>query len=159
MTEADRFLERLSAIKRVLSGQQRDANLDVKQCEKALLNTFGLYQASWYDPNLGDTLDSYPDYLRILTTSRRPGSTKTAQSGSVPSHSGPVKTFSHSLSRCRARLRPSRSRIVPINDILAGLEFGARKGRLRLKVDDLNTETVRQFRSDCGRLPPWRPSR
>jgi hypothetical protein len=39
------------------------------------------------------------------------------------------------------------------------IEFGARKGRLKLKVDNINTETVRQFRIRCARWPPWQPSR
>lgn len=146
VTEADRFLERLSAIKRVLSGQQRDANLDVKQCERALLNTFGLYQASWYDPNLGDTLDSYPDYLHILTDLETSGlyQNRAEWQRAVAQWAGEdLLPLAQSMS---SEIEAIRSRIVPINDILAGLEFGARKGRLRLKVDDLNTETVRQFR-------------
>lgn len=48
---------------------------------------------------------------------------------------------------------------MPINDVLEVLEFGARKGRLKLNVDNINTETVRQFQIPLRKMATWRPSR
>lgn len=144
--EADRFVERLGAIKRVLSTQQRDANVEVSQCERSLLSTFELYQQSWYDANLDITLDSYPDYLRILTDLEASGlyqNREAWQRAVAQWAADDLLPLTQSMS---SEIEAIKTRIVPINDILAGLEFGARKGRLKLRVDDINTESVRQFR-------------
>lgn len=146
VTQTDRFIERLGAVKRVLSDQQREANTEVSRCEKALLETFGLYRQSWFDANLDATLASYPDYLRILNDLESSGlyQNRDEWQRAVAKWAGEdLLPLAQSMS---GEIDTIRARIVPINDILGGLEFGARRGRLKLKVDILNTETVRQFR-------------
>ena len=146
VTHANRFTERLGAVKRVLSEQQREANLEVSRCEKSLLDTFELYRTNWFDANLGDTLDSYPDYLRILQDLEASGlyQNRAEWQRAVAQWAGEdLLPLAQSMS---SEIEAIKARIVPINDILQGLEFGARKGRLKLKIDDVNTETVRQFR-------------
>lgn len=146
VTQANRFTERLSAVKRVLSDQQHEANLEVTRCEKSLLDTFELYRKNWFDANLGDTLDSYPDYLRILQDLEASGlyQNRAEWQRAVAQWAGEdLLPLAQSMS---SEIEAIKARIVPINDILQGLEFGARKGRLKLKIDDVNTETVRQFR-------------
>ncbi|GAA5036301.1 ATP-binding protein [Actinopolymorpha pittospori] len=146
VTQANRFTERLGAVKRVLSDQQRAANLEVSRCEDSLLDTFELYRANWFDANLGDTLDSYPDYLRILQDLEASGlyQNRAEWQRAVAQWAGEdLLPLAQSMS---SEIEAIKARIVPINDILQGLEFGARKGRLKLKIDDVNTETVRQFR-------------
>lgn len=146
VVQADRFLERMNAVKRVLSDQQREATLEVNRSEQSLLTTFDLYRKNWFDSNLGDTLDSYPDYLRVLKDLEASGlyQNRVEWQRAVAQWAGEdLLPLAQSMS---SEIEAIKTRIVPINDILAGLEFGARKGRLKLKVDDVNTETVRQFR-------------
>lgn len=146
VTQADRFVERLGAVKRVLADQQREATTEVGRCERSLLETFELYRQNWFDANLDVTLDSYPDYLRILNDLEASGLYQNREEWqrAVAQWAGEdLLPLAQSMS---SEIEAIKARIVPINDILEGLEFGARKGRLKLKVDDLNTETVRQFR-------------
>lgn len=146
VTQADRFVERLGAVKRVLADQQREANTEVTRCEKALLETFELYRQNWFDANLDVTLASYPDYLRILNDLKASGlyQNRDEWQRAVAQWAGEdLLPLAQSMS---SEIEAIKARIVPINDILEGLEFGARKGRLKLKVDNTNTETVRQFR-------------
>ena len=146
VTQANRFTERLGAVKRFLSEQQREANLEVSRSEKSLLDTFELYRKNWFDANLGATLDSYPDYLRILQDLEASGlyQNRAEWQRAVAQWAGEdLLPLAQSMS---SEIEAIKARIVPINDILEGLEFGARKGRLKLKIDDVNTETVRQFR-------------
>lgn len=152
VTEADRFSERLNAVRRALTEQQREANNEVARSGQALLTTFGLYRANWFDANLGETLESYPDYLRILQDLEASGLYNNREDWmrTVAQWAGEdLLPLAQSMS---SEIESIKARIVPINDILAGLEFGARKGRLKLKVDDVHSETVRQFRQRLRKM-------
>jgi uncharacterized protein YPO0396 len=146
IVEANRFIERLAGIKTALGIQQKDASIEVERCEKALLKTFELYQSNWYDPNLDIALACYPDFLRILEELEAAGLYQNREEWqrAVAEWVGEdLLPLAQSMS---SEIDAIKTRIVPINDILANQPFGARRGRLKLKVDDINPETVRQFR-------------
>jgi uncharacterized protein YPO0396 len=146
VVEADRFGERLAGVLTTLSVQQQGARTEAERCEKALLKIFELYQSNWYDPNLDEKLECYPDFERILTELEASGlyHNREEWQHAVAQWAGEdLLPLAQSMS---SEIDAIKARIVPINDILANQPFGARRGRLKLKVDDVTSESVRQFR-------------
>lgn len=152
IAEAERFPERLAAMRKALEEEAARAGNDVADASRSLSRAFGQYRASWPDSNLGETPASYPDYLRILEQLEAKGLYETREEWqrTVAQWSGEdLLPLSQSLS---SEIDAIKSRVEPINDILKTLPFGARRGRLRLKVDDVVSETVRQFRTKLRRM-------
>lgn len=150
--EADRFGERMGAVQVKLHAESERAYADANAAEAELTRTFRLYQASWEDPNLSTNLASYPDYLRILDQLETEGlfSTRADWQRTVADWSGQdLVPLWQSLT---GEIDTIKARVEPINDILATLRFGARGGRLRLKVDEVTSESVRQFRKQLRKL-------
>lgn len=152
ITEADRFGERLAGMLTTLRGQAATVQGDVAEAERSLTRTFEQYYATWPDNNLGRTHTSYPDYLRILQELEAKGLYETREEWqrTVAQWSGEdLLPLSQSLS---SEVDAIKARVAPINDILETIPFGARRGRLRLNVDDVRSESVRQFRQKLRRM-------
>ena len=152
ITEAGRFTERLAAVRRTLDLQQREANNEVVRCEQELIKTFSLYQASWHDPNLDVKLECYPDFLRILDDLEKSGLYHNREDWQNAVSRWAGEDLLPLLQSMSSEIAAIEARVVPINEILSTLPFGARQGRLKLKVDDLNTESVRLFRKKLRQL-------
>lgn len=152
LEEAHRFAERRAAMQRTLSEQATAVRGQVMDAERSLTRTFGQYVANWPDPNLGESVASYPDYLHILEKLEAKGLYETREEWqrAVSEWSGQdLLPLSQSLS---SEVAAIKVRVIPINDILETLPFGARRGRLKLKVDDVRSESVRQFRTKLRRM-------
>lgn len=152
ITEADRLPERLAAMRQTLHSQAKSAGSDVDEAERSLTKTFGQYYATWPDNNLGGTHAAYPDYLRVLEELETKGLYETREEWqrTVARWSGEdLLPLSQALS---SEIDAIKARVLPINEILKTIPFGARRGRLRLKVDDVRSESVRQFRVRLRRM-------
>lgn len=150
--EAHRFGERLGVMRQQLLAQAASARSEVADGERALTRTFVQYRTNWPDSNLGETHASYPDYLRVLEELEAKGLYETREEWqrTVAQWSGEdLLPLSQSLS---SEVDAIKARVAPINDILETLPFGARRGRLKLKVDDVRSESVRQFRVKLRRM-------
>jgi uncharacterized protein YPO0396 len=152
IVEAKRFGERLAAMLKTLEGQAKAARADVEAGQKNLADTFSLYRGTWFDANLGETHEAYPDYLHILEGLEKEGMHKMREEWqrTVALWSGQdLMPLSQLLS---SEVDAIKERVAPINDILSTLPFGARRGRLKLKVDDVSSESVRQFRAKLRKM-------
>ena len=143
--EAKRFGERLKAMREKLNDQAAVVCAEIGDASRSLTRTFSQYRANWNDSNLGETVSSYKDYLAILERLEAKGLYETREEWqrTVSEWSGQdLLPLYQSLSSETEAIKAS---VEPINDILATLPFGARRGRLRLKVEDVGSESVRQF--------------
>ncbi len=146
ITEANRFTERTAVMQRILKAKLVDANKVVTDRGDELARTFAQFRTRWPDANLGAGVESYPDYLAIFEELERSGlhSTRAEWQHKITQWSAQdLVHLNHALSNEVAAIK---ARVAPINDILATLPFGARQGRLKLKVDTVSIESVRQFR-------------
>lgn len=146
IAEADRFVEQLAWVHRALHEQAKSARTEVEDAERSLGRTFTAYYASWPENNLGQTHAAYADHLRVLEELETKGLYETREEWqrTVARWSGEdLLPLSQALS---SEIDAIKARVMPINDILETIPFGARRGRLRLKVDDVRSESVRQFR-------------
>lgn len=129
---------------------QREAQ---SKAAELLTVAFNRYQERWWNPNLGsDPRDSYPDYADILDDLKVQGLAEQREDFTrrVNQWSGeslvPLRgAFDESINEIEERL-------APVNDILAGLPFGADSDRLHIKLRRLSSGEVDKFRKDLARL-------
>ena len=154
IVEAERFAERLAGMGQTLREQARTVRAEVESAERSLANTFGQYYSRWPENNLLETYTpaAYADYVRILEELEARGlyETREGWQRSIAQWSGEdLLPLSQSLS---SEIDAIKARVAPINDILETIPFGPRRGRLVLKVDDVRSESVRQFRQKLRRM-------
>lgn len=148
----DRLGQTMLAVFRSLTQQLSDAQAEQKRCEQDMVKTFTVYHAQWEPASVGTGLESYPDYLRILNDIeatglyQNRGQWQRAVSGWLAEDLVPL---SHSM---RTEVDAIRKRVDPINQILRTIPFGARRGRLKLKVDDVHQDSVTRFKRQLRSL-------
>lgn len=153
IVEAERFLERLAVMDHTLRDQARSVRQEAETAERTLTSTFGSYASRWPESNLLDTYTpaAYADYIRVLEELENRGLHETRKEWqcSIAQWTGEdLLPLYQSLS---SEVDAIKSRVAPINDILRTIPFGPRRGRLVLKVDDIRSESVRQFRKRLRR--------
>lgn len=154
IVEAKRFAERLAGMGQTLRDQAKAVRAEVESAERSLSNTFGQYYSRWPENNLLEsyTRAAYADYVRILEELEARGlyETREAWQRSIADWAGEdLLPLWQSLS---GEIDAIKARVAPINDILETIPFGPRRGRLVLKVDDVRSESVRQFRQKLRRM-------
>lgn len=142
----------VASLTRSMRNRARTLDNDARERTEALEKTFASYRDHWldYDDPLGTTVESYPDYLRILEeleaeqldlhiddwlidTLRRAGA------GLSP------------LSRAYTTdLREIRRRMRPINDIMSNFKFGPDEGELEIVVTERSPKAIRGFREELA---------
>lgn len=144
---ANKFPERTTLMRRQLLQQATAAQNAATDAERSLARTFGLYLTNWPDSNLGEALSSYPDYLRILEGLEKHSLHEQRKEWQRDISRWASNHLLLLLQQMAGEVEAIKARIVPINTALERMAFGARRGRLRLKVDDVSNESVRQFRA------------
>lgn len=154
LAEAERFAERLAIMQLRLREQATSVRSEIDSAEKTLSNTFAQYSSRWPDNNLPGTYTpaAYDDYVRILEELESRGLYETREEWqrSIAQWSGEdLLPLSQALF---SEIDAIKARVAPINDILETIPFGPRRGRLVLRVDDIHSESVRQFRQKLRRM-------
>lgn len=144
---ANKFGERTTLMRRQLLQQATVAQAAATDAERSLGRTFGLYLTNWPDSNLGDTVVSYPDYLRILEGLQKHSLHEQRKEWQRAISRWASNHLLLLLQQMAGEVDAIKARVVPINTALERMAFGARRGRLKLKVDDVSNESVRQFRA------------
>ncbi|HET7325774.1 MAG TPA: ATP-binding protein [Nocardioidaceae bacterium] len=151
LVDLDANLGRLN--RRLLDAVEAAEN-EAARSENDLVKVFTQFMRDWEDefPNLGVTVDSYPEYKRILDDIEAGGlaDSKAEWQKALVEWSGedlvPLATS------IRAAVNDIFDRIQPINDILKALPFGARGGHLQIKVARQQPVPVQQFMGRLKRL-------
>lgn len=127
--------------------QLRVIKLERGNAESKLTNIFNLYNERWKDdPNRGVAIDSYPQYLQILSeiTNEELYRTRAAFQKLMDEQTG-----THLLNLARAHteaIEAIEERLDPIRQILAGLPFGEHRHRLDLRMERIRSAEVDEFR-------------
>jgi uncharacterized protein YPO0396 len=137
--------------KRLLEAVRR-VDAEAQRSENDLVKAFGHYKSKWDDPNLGTSVESYPDYQRILDEIEAGGLSKRQERWQRKLTEWSGQDLLPLTTSIRNAINDIEDRITPINDILAGLPFGARDGRLQIKVSRLRSVPVQQFLTRLKRL-------
>jgi uncharacterized protein YPO0396 len=139
------FLRHLAGVMNVEGEESRRSESDLTQ-------VFGNYQSRWEDQNLGVAVESYPDYAAILLRIEQTGlhERREAFRSRLMLWSG--QDLVPLNGRMTTSLNEIRNRLVPINDILATLPFGAGRDRLQIKFRLLQPDGLAEFRSKLKNL-------
>jgi len=143
--ELSTFTANLARLQKRLTDAADHARAEIERSEGDLVRIFHTYQDRWVTPNLTTNIASYEDYRRILDEIETGGLYKRKQQWrrQLTEWSGEdLVPLSVAITNAVAEID---ARIDPINDILAELPFGARRGRLRIKVTSVPLEPVRVF--------------
>ncbi|MDB5145936.1 MAG: hypothetical protein JWQ66_4651 [Mucilaginibacter sp.] len=141
-----RLRERLIAQAR----QERD---NAQKARESLERIFQAFQGRWSDPNLGESMASYPAYRDILDNILTTGLHERRQEWKrrLSEWSGqdlvPLnRAFDTSIEEIEDRL-------YPVNDILATLPFGAGRDRLKIVLRRIHHDDITKFRRELKLLP------
>lgn len=142
-------LARLSTrLKDALTASRTEADRATNDLER----TFAAYQLKWEDPNLGRTLDSYPDYAEILDNILSTGLHERRAEWRQRLTEWSGQDLVPLAGAMDSSIEEIEDRLEPINTILQSLPFGALQDRLRIKLRRLTPEHVAQFRRDLRGL-------
>lgn len=129
-----------------LAEQVARARHDVATYADALTTVFTSFQARWPRPNLGAGVESYAGYQEILDdliaeglSDRREGFRDQVIEWSGEDLLSLHRAFTEAVEEIETRL-------VPVNEILAGLPFGPGKDRLRITLRQMPGKDIQMFR-------------
>ena len=140
------------AIARSMRNRMRASYERAEERTKALEKTFSNYKDRWldFDDPTGTSVQSYPDYLRILEELE-------AEQMDLHIDDWLVETLRQTgaalapLSRAYTNdLRNIHRRMEPINAIMSRFKFGPNEGELTIKVTDRTPKGMRDFRQELA---------
>lgn len=151
---ADRsaFEQNLIRLQSRLREAIRAAQATADRAEADLVRVFTTYQTSWEDPNLGTSMESYPDYARILDNIVSTGLHERRNEWRRRLTSWSGDDLVPLLRSMNEAVDEIKNRLDPINDILRTLEFGPNRDRLAIRLRVLKREEVSSFRSELQKL-------
>ena len=146
------FLPALARLKSYLEQEADRARDGARRSTDALIRIFEAYRDRWPDPNLGVALASYPDYLLILDDIVGKGLYEKRQEWKrhLAEWSGQDLTLLNAA--YETSIEDIEERLIPVNDILSSLPFGAGRDRLRIDLRRLNRDDFRRFRAELRDL-------
>ena len=149
LTDFDRSLPKLRArlAERTLRAREKAAGATT-----TLIGIFEQFQSRWPDPNRGVGVDSYPEYRDILDKIIATGLAERRQEWRRRLSEWSGQDLVPLAGAFGAALDEMRSRLDPVNDILATLPFGPANDRLRISLRVLHSDAVARFRKQLAQL-------
>lgn len=150
--DLDRFAETSHRLAERLRDAVADADAEIRRVDDDLTQIFRVYKFQWDSPNLGATVDSYPDYAWILDEIRGKGlaDRRAEWRRRLTEWSG--QDLVPLVGAMAASIEEIEDRLEPINAILRRLEFGASGDRLRIRLRRLSPAHVQTFMKDLRAL-------
>ncbi len=112
------------------------------------MRIFGEYKATWDDPNLGSSIESYNDYAEILTNILNTGLHERRAQWRKRLTEWSGQDLVPLAGAMVASIEEIEDRLDPINSILSSLPFGANRDRLRIKLRRLTHDHVTAFHKE-----------
>jgi len=143
------------AVKRLRARLGEELTSALRQTEQAALaqvHVFESYQSIWHDPNLGTTLESYPDYRAILDGIIGTGLPERRQEWRRRLSQWSGEDLVPLSSAFESAVEEIEDRLVPVSDILRDLPFGPDHDRLKIVLRRGNREELSAFRRELRSL-------
>lgn len=150
--DLDRFAESSQRLAERLRAAVADAEAEVRRVDDDLAQVFRVFKLQWDSPNLGTTVDSYPDYARILEDIRGEGLAARRDEWRRRLTEWSGQDLVPLLGAMAASVEEIEDRLEPINAILRRLEFGASRDRLRIRLRRRAPAHVQTFMKDLRAL-------
>jgi uncharacterized protein YPO0396 len=146
------FRSSVHAVREALSGKTERARRDAEAQEKLLSSAFQRFQDRWERPNLGTGADSYDGYQEVLSHLLAEGlhERRLKFSRQVSDWTGVDLLTLHGA--YEESIEEIEARMLPVNDILAGLPFGAHGDRLHINLRRVESRDITLFRRELKTL-------
>ena len=147
------FRSSILALRDALSSKTERACRDADAQEKLLSSAFQRFQDRWERPNLGTGADSYDGYQDILSHLLAEGlhERRLKFSRQVSDWTG-VNLLALYGAYKEESIEEIEARLLPVNDVLAGLPFGAHGDRLHINLRRMESRDITQFRRELKTL-------
>lgn len=149
LTEFNRSLPKLRS---QLAERTSRARKSAKDATVTLEGIFEQFHARWADPNRGVGIDSYSEYRDILAKIVATGLAERRQEWRRRLSEWSGQDLVPLSGAFGAALDEIRTRLDPVNDILATLPFGPANDVLRISLRVLHSEDVARFRKQLAHL-------
>jgi uncharacterized protein YPO0396 len=149
LAEFDSSLPRLV---RRLSDRTASARAKVASTTAELVGIFEQFHARWPDVNRGTTIADYRDYQDIYDSIGATGLAERRQEWRRRLSEWSGQDLVPLAGAFDSALDEIRSRLDPVNDILATLPFGPARDRLRITLRVLHSDEVARFRRQLAHL-------
>jgi uncharacterized protein YPO0396 len=149
LADFDRSLPKLRAR---LAERASTAREKAAGATAALEGIFEQFQSRWPDPNRGVGVDSYPEYRDILDKIVATGLAERREEWRRRLSEWSGQDLVPLSGAFGAALDEIRTRLDPVNDILATLPFGPANDRLRISMRVLKSDEVARFRKQLAHL-------
>lgn len=142
------FPDGVDRLKKQLAKNRQAAQGKADSLKRELEAVFQRYLDNWEDPNLSASVENYPSFRNILDNiiatglhERRHEWAKRLTDWSGQDLVPLAGAFSNAIDDIRNRL-------APVNAILKGLPFGARRHRLKIDLRELNQDDIVKFKRE-----------
>jgi uncharacterized protein YPO0396 len=146
------FKDGVERLRKRLIEQSRVTRDSAKRASESLIRVFQTFQARWPDPNLGVAMASYGAYRDILDDILTAGLHERRQEWTRRLSMWSGQDLVPLNGAFETSIEDVEERLVPINEILATLPFGAGRDRLRISLRRLHREDIKRFRKDLKAL-------
>lgn len=148
----DEFRLAIPRIRQALADQASRARRDADSQAKLLCAAFQRFQDRWERPNLGVGVNSYGGYQEILDHLLAEGlhERRVKFSRQVSDWTGVDLLALHGA--YEESIEEIETRLVPVNEILAGLPFGPGRDRLHINLRRTESKDIAQFRRELKTL-------
>jgi len=146
------FRGAVGVVRDALSAKTESARKDAEAQENLLSSAFQRFQDRWERPNLGTGADSYDGYREILDHLLAEGlhERRLKFSRQVSDWTGVDLLALHGA--YEESIEEIEARLLPVNDILASLPFGAHGDRLHINLRRVESRDITQFRRELKTL-------
>jgi uncharacterized protein YPO0396 len=138
----------LARLRERLNAALKAANEELERAADELVRIFNSYQLKWEDPNLGTSVASYPDYAAVLDNIVSTGLHQRRDEWRHRLTEWSGQDLVPLAGAMEVAVADIEERLVPINEILEQLPFGAGRDRLRIRLRRLLPDDVKAFRRD-----------
>lgn len=142
----------LARLKDRLAERSKEERDKIRRAADAMTGIFTTYQDRWPDPDLGTALISYDGYLDILDGIRSTGLHQRRQEWSRRLAEWSGQDLVPLAGAFESSIEDIEARLEPVNAILAGLEFGAHRRRLKIDLRRLRVDEIVKFQRELRLL-------
>ncbi|MGH3905926.1 MAG: ATP-binding protein [Pseudonocardiaceae bacterium] len=142
----------LARLRRTLLDNGKSARDKARSRQDLLTRTFESFLQRWPNPNIGTGIESYQDFQDIFDHIQHQGlyEKKRKWKRKLAKWSGEDLTSLNTA--FDTSIEDIEERLLPVNDILADLDFGAERDRLRINLRRLYRDDISKFRKELKHL-------
>lgn len=148
----DDFDKDRSRIKDAAGAESKAERDKVTERADALAKAFETFNTSWPDPSRGTALTDYPDFLEIVQHIQQTGLVERRAEWTRRVADWTGQDLVPLAGAFASSIEDIEDRLLPVNEILRRLDFGAHRRHLNITLRRLVNEEVRTFQATLRKL-------